>query len=52
MIQRVQTKLGGIADSLNYGGKLQLIKYVLSSLPIFFMCCFDIPITVKEQVIK
>jgi hypothetical protein len=52
MIQRVQTRLGGIADFLNYGGKLQLIKSVLSSLPIFFMCCFDVPITVKEQVIK
>jgi hypothetical protein len=52
MIQRVQSRLGGIADFLNYGGKLQLVKSVLSSLPIFFMCCFEVPITVKEQVIK
>jgi retron-type reverse transcriptase len=52
MIQRVQHRLGGISDFLNYGGKLQLVKSVLSSLPIFFMCCFDVPITVKEQVIK
>jgi hypothetical protein len=37
MIQRVQSRLGGLADFLNYGGKLQLVKSVLSSLPIFFM---------------
>jgi hypothetical protein len=52
MIQRVQTRLGGIADFLNYGGKLQLVKSVLASLPIFFMCCLGVPVTIKDQVIK
>ncbi|XP_071685170.1 uncharacterized protein [Lolium perenne] len=52
MIQRVQTRLGGIADFLNYGGKLQLVKSVLASLPIFFMCCLDVPVTIKDWVIK
>jgi hypothetical protein len=52
MVQRVQTRLGGIADFLNYGGKLQMVKSVLASLPIFFMCCLDVPVTIKEQVIK
>jgi hypothetical protein len=52
IIQRVQSRLGGIADFLNYGGKLQLVKSVLSSLPIFFMGCFDVPITIKDQVVK
>jgi hypothetical protein len=45
-------KLGGIADFLNYGGKLQLVKSVLASMPIFFMCCFDVPVTIKDQVVK
>jgi hypothetical protein len=52
MVQRVQTRLGGIADFLNYGGKLQMVKSVLASLPIFFMCCLDVPVTIKDQVIK
>jgi hypothetical protein len=39
IVQRTQARLGGIADFLNYGGKLQLVKYVLSSMPIIFMCC-------------
>jgi hypothetical protein len=52
MVQRVQSRLGGIADFLNYGGKLQLVKSVLASLPIFFMCCLDVPATIKNQVIK
>jgi mannosylglycoprotein endo-beta-mannosidase len=38
MVSRVDRRLCGIADFLNYGGKLELVKSVLSSLPIFFMC--------------
>jgi hypothetical protein len=52
IVQRVQSRLGGIADFLNYGGKLQMVKSVLASFPIFFMCCLDVPVTIKEQVIK
>jgi hypothetical protein len=52
MVSRVEKRLCGIADFLNYGGKLQLVKSVLASLPIFFMCCLDVPITIKDQVIK
>jgi hypothetical protein len=29
-----------------------MVKSVLASLPIFFMCCLDVPVTIKEQVIK
>jgi hypothetical protein len=35
MVQRVQKRLCGISDCLNYGGMLQMVKYVLASLPIF-----------------
>jgi hypothetical protein len=52
IVQRTQARLGGIADFLNYGGKLQLVKSVMSSMPIFYMCCFDVPVTIKEQVVK
>jgi hypothetical protein len=52
MVSRVERRLGGIADFLDCGGKLLMVKSVLSSLPIFFMCCLDIPVSVKEQLIK
>jgi hypothetical protein len=52
IVQRTQSRLGGSADFLNYGEKLQLVKTVLASMPIFFMCCFDVPVTIKEQVVK
>jgi hypothetical protein len=35
MVQRVQRILCGIADFLNYGGKLLMVKSLLASLPIF-----------------
>jgi hypothetical protein len=47
MVSRVERRLGGIADFLDYGGKLLIVKSVLSSLPIFFMCCLDIPVSVR-----
>ena len=52
IVQRVERRLCGIVDFLNYGGKLQLVKSVLSSLPIYYMSCFDLPVTIKEQLIK
>jgi hypothetical protein len=52
MVQRVQRILCGIADFMNYGGKLLMVKSVLASLPIFFMCCLDVPVTIKEHVQK
>jgi hypothetical protein len=51
-VQRAQTRLGGIAVFLNYGGKLQLLKFVLASMQIFFMCCFDVPFAIQEHVVK
>jgi hypothetical protein len=52
MVSRVDRRLCGIADFLNYGGKLELVKSVLSSLPIFFMCYLEIPVTILEQMVK
>jgi hypothetical protein len=52
MVSRVERRLCGIADFLNYGGKLELVKSVLSSLPIFYMCTLEIPVTILEQMVK
>jgi hypothetical protein len=52
MVSRVERRLCGIADFLNYGGKLELVKSVLSSLPIFYMCCLEILVTILEQMVK
>jgi hypothetical protein len=52
MVSRVQIRLYGIIDFLNYSGKLQLVKSVAGSFPIFFMCCLDVPINIKYQMIK
>ena len=52
MVQRVERRLCGIANFLNYGGKLELVKSVLSSMPIFYMCTLEIPVSVKNQLNK
>ena len=52
IVTRVEKRLCGITDFLNYGGKLQMVKSVMTSLPIFFMCTLDVPHSIKEQVVK
>jgi hypothetical protein len=52
VVQRVERRLCGIADFLDYGGKLLMVKYVLSSLPIFLMACLDIPVSIKYHLEK
>jgi hypothetical protein len=37
---------------LNYGGRLELVKSVLSSLPLFYVSCLDILVGITEQIIK
>jgi hypothetical protein len=52
MVVRVERRLCGIADFLDYGGKLLMVKSVLASLPISYMSCLEIPVTINEQVVK
>jgi hypothetical protein len=52
IVQRVERRLNGTADFLDYGGKLLMVKSVLSSLLIFFMCCLDIPVSIKKQIVR
>jgi hypothetical protein len=48
MVCKVERRLCGIANFLNYGGKLELVNSVLSSLPLFYMSCLDIPVGITE----
>jgi nucleoside diphosphate kinase len=48
IVDKVESRLGGIADFLDYGGKLLMVKSVLTSLPIFFMSCLDILVSIKK----
>jgi hypothetical protein len=52
MLRTVERRLCGIAHFLDYGGRLLMIKSVFASLPILFMCCLDVPISIKKRVIK
>jgi hypothetical protein len=52
MVQRVEKRLCGIVDFLDYGGKLLMVKSVLASLPISYMACLDILVTIKDQIVK
>jgi hypothetical protein len=52
MVCKVERRLCGIANFLNYGGKFELVKSVLSSLPLFYMSCLEIPVGITEQIIK
>jgi hypothetical protein len=52
MVVRVERRLFGIADFLDYGAKLLMVKSVLASIPISYMSCLDIPVTINEQVVK
>ena len=52
IVHRIERRLCGIADFLNYGGKLEMVKSVLAALPSFFMCTLDVPVSINEQIIK
>jgi hypothetical protein len=52
IMQRVEKRLGGIADFLDYGGILLMVKFFLASIPIFLMCCLDILVSIKNEIIK
>jgi hypothetical protein len=52
MVVRVERRLCGIADFLDYGGELLMVKSVLASLPILYMSCLEIPVAINKQVVK
>jgi hypothetical protein len=52
MVVRVERRLCGIVDFLDYGGKLLMVKSALASLPFSYMSYLDVLVTINEQVIK
>lgn len=50
MLKRFENRLMGCSTLLSTRDKLILIKYVFSSMPIFFMCSLSIPVTVVNQL--
>jgi hypothetical protein len=43
LVDRLERRLVATSTFLAYGGRLQLIRSCLSSMPIFFLCSLDIP---------
>jgi hypothetical protein len=52
IVQRVEKRLYGIVEFLDYKGKLLIVKSVLASMPISFMACLDIHPSIKDQLVK
>lgn len=52
LVNRIARKIMGLATFMTQVGILLLLKSILASLPIFFMCCLDLPETIKKQIIK
>jgi hypothetical protein len=52
MVQRVEKRLITTTIFLSQGGKLQMVNFVLSFLPTFFMCSIKVPIEILNQIDK
>jgi hypothetical protein len=52
LVDRVERRLISTSIFLNQGGKLQMVNYVLSSLPTFYMCSMKMPQDIWNQIDK
>ena len=52
LVNRIAKRLAGIATFMTYAGRLLMVKSVLASLTIFYMSCLDVPVTIKQQILK
>lgn len=52
LVKRIANKLLGLLAFMTQAGRLLLVKSILASLLIFFMCCLDLPETIKKQINK
>jgi hypothetical protein len=50
LVDRLERRLVVTSTFLAYGGRLQLIRSCLSSMPIFFLCSLDIPPGIIKQL--
>lgn len=52
LVQKIVKKLIGLSTFMTQAGIILLVKSILASLPIFFLCCLDIPETIKKRIAK
>lgn len=52
VIAKIDRKLSGVANFMNYAGRLTYVNSVIASMPIFAMCTFRVHITILEHVNK
>jgi hypothetical protein len=52
LISRIERRLMGLNTFLSYAGRFVLVNSVLSSLPTFYLCTLELPISVIEQIDK
>jgi hypothetical protein len=52
LICRIERRLSASSQFLSYAGRLQLVNFVLSSLPTYYMCSLKLPITVVDVIDK
>jgi hypothetical protein len=52
LICRIERKLSASSVFVSYSGRLQLINYVVSSLPTYFMCSLSLPKTIIAIIEK
>ena len=52
IISRREKVLSGIASKISYSGTFVHLKAVISSLPIFVMCCIRVPLTILYTTFK
>ena len=50
LVDRMERRLTASSAMLNQGSRLQLLTFVLSSMPIYFLCTLDIPIGIIKQL--
>jgi hypothetical protein len=50
LISRIERRLMGLNTFLSYVGRFVLVNSVLSSLPTFYLCTLELPISVIEQI--
>jgi hypothetical protein len=50
LIHRIERRLTCTSLVLSQAGKLELVNFVFSALPTFYMCIMKIPTTVVKQI--
>ena len=50
IIERIDRRLVGIADTLSYDGRLVVVKSIISSIPNYAMCTFKVPLGFLDHI--